>query len=82
MPRDSARVLQLPLFVHDTVGYPDALARYEGVYATAWPCNRKELGRRRRYIDVVTVGCTRPVRHWCFMPVYEVGPGSSWRHQW
>ena len=31
MPRDSARVLQLPLFVHDTVGYPDALARYEAI---------------------------------------------------
>jgi hypothetical protein len=22
---------------------------YEGVYATAWPCNRKELGCRLRY---------------------------------
>jgi transposase len=31
MPRNSARVLQLPLFVHDTVGYPEALARYEAI---------------------------------------------------
>jgi hypothetical protein len=29
MPRDSAHALQLPLFVRDTVGYSDALARYE-----------------------------------------------------
>jgi hypothetical protein len=31
MPRDSAHAPQLPLFVHDTVGYPDALARYEAI---------------------------------------------------
>jgi leucine-zipper of insertion element IS481 len=31
MPRDSAHAPQLPLFVHDTVSYPDALARYEAI---------------------------------------------------
>jgi hypothetical protein len=31
MPRDSAHALQLPLFVRDTVGYPDALIRYEAI---------------------------------------------------
>jgi hypothetical protein len=31
MPRDSAHAPQLPLFVHDTVGYPDALTRYEAI---------------------------------------------------
>ncbi len=31
MPRDSAPALQLPLFVQDTVGYSDALARYEAI---------------------------------------------------
>jgi transposase InsO family protein len=31
MPRDSAHALQLPLFVQDTVGYSDALARYEAI---------------------------------------------------
>jgi hypothetical protein len=31
MSRDSARVLQLPLFVHDTVGYLDAISRYEAI---------------------------------------------------
>jgi hypothetical protein len=31
MPRDSARALQLPLFVHHTVGYLEALARYETI---------------------------------------------------
>jgi hypothetical protein len=31
MPRDSAHALQLPLFVRDTVGYPDALIRYEAM---------------------------------------------------
>jgi hypothetical protein len=31
MPRDSARALQLPLFVRDTVVSPEALARYEAI---------------------------------------------------
>jgi transposase InsO family protein len=31
MPRDSAHAPQLPLFVHDIVGYPDALTRYEAI---------------------------------------------------
>ena len=31
MPRDSAHVLQLPLFVRDPIGYPEALARYEAI---------------------------------------------------
>jgi transposase len=31
MPRDSAPALQLPLFVQDTVGYSDAIARYEAI---------------------------------------------------
>jgi hypothetical protein len=31
MPRDSAHAPQLPLFVHDTVGYPDALACDEAI---------------------------------------------------
>jgi Homeodomain-like domain/leucine-zipper of insertion element IS481 len=30
-PRDSAPALQLPLFVQDTVGYSDAIARYEAI---------------------------------------------------
>jgi hypothetical protein len=35
MPRDSAHAPQLPLFVHDTVSYPDALARYEAIRPVA-----------------------------------------------
>jgi hypothetical protein len=31
MPRDSAHAPQLPLFAHDTIGYPEALARYEAI---------------------------------------------------
>jgi hypothetical protein len=31
MPRDSVRVLQLPLFVHDIIDYLDAVARYEAI---------------------------------------------------
>src|ERR687891_724516 len=31
MPRDSVYAPQLPLFVHDTVGYPEALIRYEAI---------------------------------------------------
>jgi hypothetical protein len=31
MPRDSAHAPPLPLFVHDTVSYPDAFARYEAI---------------------------------------------------
>jgi leucine-zipper of insertion element IS481 len=31
MPRGSAHAPQLPLFVRDTVGYPEALARYEAI---------------------------------------------------
>jgi transposase InsO family protein len=31
MPRDLAHAPQLPLFAHDTVGYPEALARYEAI---------------------------------------------------
>jgi hypothetical protein len=31
MPRDSARALQLPLFIRDTVEYLEALARYEAI---------------------------------------------------
>jgi hypothetical protein len=31
MPRDSAHAPQLPLFVRDTVEYPEALARYEAI---------------------------------------------------
>jgi hypothetical protein len=31
MPRDSVRVLQLPIFVHDTIDYLDAVARYEAI---------------------------------------------------
>jgi transposase len=31
MPRDLAHAPQLPLFVHDTVGYPKALTRYEAI---------------------------------------------------
>ena len=31
MPRDSTRALQLPLFVRDTVGYLEAIARYEAI---------------------------------------------------
>jgi putative transposase len=31
MPRDSARALELPLIIHGTVGYRDAVARYEAI---------------------------------------------------
>jgi hypothetical protein len=31
MPRDLAYTLQLPLFVQDPVGYPEAFARYEAI---------------------------------------------------
>src|SRR5262245_1229211 len=31
MPRDSAHALQLPLFICDTVGYSEAVARYEAI---------------------------------------------------
>ena len=31
MPRDSAHAPQLPLFIRDTVGYPEALTRYEAI---------------------------------------------------
>jgi hypothetical protein len=31
MARDSARALQLPLFIRDTIGYLDAVARYEAI---------------------------------------------------
>jgi hypothetical protein len=31
MPRDSARALQFPLFVHDPAASPEALARYEAI---------------------------------------------------
>ncbi len=31
MPRDSACALQLPLFIHDTAGYRDAVTRYEAI---------------------------------------------------
>jgi hypothetical protein len=44
MPRDSARALQLPLFIRDTVGYLDAVARYEAIR----PVLKGERSYRRR----------------------------------
>jgi hypothetical protein len=48
MPRDSARVLQLPLFVYDTVGYLDAVARYEAI--------RPVLKKVSKKLHVLTAG--------------------------
>jgi hypothetical protein len=55
---------------------------YEGGYATTQPYNGKELDRSLWYPRARAVGRVRPSRQWCGVPVYKVGPGSPWRHQW
>ena len=39
MSRESSHAPQLPLFVHDTVGYPEALTRYEAIRPVLVPAS-------------------------------------------
>jgi hypothetical protein len=43
---------------------------------------QKELVCSLQYPHAEAVGRVRPKGQWCCVPIYEVGPGSPWRHQW
>jgi hypothetical protein len=55
MPRDSARVLQLSLFVHDTVAYLDAIIRYKTI--------RPVLKGERSFRPIFSALYIRPLLH-------------------